>query len=101
MEYVEGDTLRTVLGRQGPLPWRRALRIAAELCAALDHAHRRNLVPCHITPANVLIDPQAGADGGDQVKVIDIGRRPRAVRTPGHAVPLTGTDPRRATGQAQ
>jgi serine/threonine-protein kinase len=78
MEYVEGDTLRTVLGRQGPLPWRRALRIAAELCAALDHAHRRNLVPCHITPANVLVDPRAGANGGDQVKVIDIGQRAMA-----------------------
>ncbi|HEY5880241.1 MAG TPA: protein kinase [Nakamurella sp.] len=77
MEYVEGETLRSVLGRQGPLPWRRALRIAAELCAAVDHAHRRNLVPCHITPANVLIDPRAGADGADQVKVIDIGLRPR------------------------
>jgi serine/threonine-protein kinase len=76
MEYVEGDSLRTVLGRQGPIPWRRALRIAAELCAALDHAHRRNLVPCHITPANVLIDPRADSDGGDQVKVVDIGRRP-------------------------
>jgi len=75
MEYVEGDTLRTVLGRQGPLPWRRALRIAAELCAALDHAHRRNLVPCHLTPANVLIDPRSGSDGADRVKVIDIGQR--------------------------
>jgi len=75
MEYVEGDILRSVLGRQGPLPWRRALRIAAELCAAVDHAHRRNLVPCHITPANVLIDPLTGSDGGDQVKVIDTGLR--------------------------
>ncbi|WP_420120287.1 protein kinase domain-containing protein [Nakamurella sp.] len=72
MEYVEGESLRTVLGRQGPLPWRRALRIAIELCAALDHAHRRNLLPCHITPANVLIDAQPA---GDQVKVIDIGQR--------------------------
>src|SRR6478735_10902348 len=78
MEYVEGDTLRSVLGRQGPLPWRRALRIAGELCAALDHAHRRNLLPCHITPANVLVDPQAT---DDRVKVIDIGQR--TPETPG------------------
>jgi len=76
MEYVEGDTLRSVLGRQGPLPWRRALRIAGELCAALDHAHRRNLLPCHITPANVLMDPHAGAGVIDRVKVIDIGQQP-------------------------
>ena len=78
MEYVEGDTLRTVLDRQGSLHWRRALRIAAELCAALDHAHRRNLLPCHITPANVLVDPQAT---DDRVKVIDIGQR--TPETPG------------------
>jgi serine/threonine-protein kinase len=75
MEYVPGDTLRTVLARQGTLPWRRALQIAAELCAALDHAHRRNMVPCHLTPVNVLMDPSRGSDGADQVKVINIGER--------------------------
>lgn len=73
MEYVEGDPLRDLLDRHGPLPWRRAVRIAAELCAALDHAHRRNLLPCHITPANVLVDSRPS--GGERVKVIDIGQR--------------------------
>lgn len=80
MEYVEGDSLRTVLDRQGPLPWRRAVRIAAELCAAIDHAHRRNLLPCHITPANVVVESNAA---GDRVKVIDIGQRTPG--TPGAA----------------
>lgn len=92
MEYVEGDSLRTVLDRQGPLPWRRALRIAVELCAALDHAHRRNLLPCHITPANVLVDPQPG---GDQVKVIDIGQR--TPETPG-SVAMQYLSPERIRG---
>ncbi len=75
MEFVEGDTLRGILDRHGALPWRRALRIAAQLCDALDHAHRRNLVPCHITPANVLVDPHAAAGVLDRVKVVDIGHQ--------------------------
>ena len=36
MEYVDGDTLRDVLKREGPLPPRRAMEIVADVCAALD-----------------------------------------------------------------
>jgi len=67
MEYVDGDTLRGVLRTEGPPPPRRAIEIAAEICAALDFSHRHGIVHRDITPANVMLS-RSGA-----VKVMDFG----------------------------
>ena len=67
MEYVDGDTLQGVLDKEGPPPPRRAVEIAAEICAALDFSHRHGVVHRDITPANVMI----GRSGA--VKVMDFG----------------------------
>ncbi|MEP6561689.1 MAG: Stk1 family PASTA domain-containing Ser/Thr kinase, partial [Nakamurella sp.] len=67
MEYVDGDTLRDVLKKEGPLPPRRAMEIVADICAALDFSHRHGIVHRDIKPANVMLN-RAGA-----VKVMDFG----------------------------
>jgi serine/threonine-protein kinase len=67
MEYVEGRTLRDILKTEGQLPARRAMEIAADVCAALDFSHRNGIVHRDIKPANVMITP-TGA-----VKVMDFG----------------------------
>src|SRR6201996_5412827 len=67
MEYVEGRTLRDILKVEGRLPVRRAMEIAADVCAALDFSHRNGIVHRDIKPANVMITP-TGA-----VKVMDFG----------------------------
>ncbi|HEU5267501.1 MAG TPA: Stk1 family PASTA domain-containing Ser/Thr kinase [Jatrophihabitans sp.] len=67
MEYVEGRTLRDILKTEGRLPTRRAMEIAADVCAALDFSHRNGIVHRDIKPANVMITP-TGA-----VKVMDFG----------------------------
>jgi serine/threonine-protein kinase len=67
MEYVEGETLRELLKREGPLPPRRAMEIVADICAALDFSHRHGIVHRDIKPANVMLN-RAGA-----VKVMDFG----------------------------
>jgi len=67
MEYVDGDTLRDVLKRQWQVPPRRAARIVADICAALDFSHRHGMVHGDITPASVMLT-RAGA-----VKVMDFG----------------------------
>ena len=67
MEYVDGDTLRDVLEKEGPLPPRRAMEIVADICAALDFSHRHGIVHRDIKPANVMLN-RAGA-----VKVMDFG----------------------------
>jgi serine/threonine-protein kinase len=67
MEYVDGRTLREVLDEEGPLPPRRAQRIALDIADALHAAHRLGLVHRDVKPANVLLC----RDG--TVKVTDFG----------------------------
>jgi len=54
MEYVRGESLSEAL-RRGPLEPRRVGAMAAELGAALDHAHRQGVVHRDVKPANVLL----------------------------------------------
>ena len=55
MEYVEGQTLKSVLKEHGPLQPIWALAIATDIAAALSHAHKRNIVHCDIKPHNILM----------------------------------------------
>jgi beta-lactam-binding protein with PASTA domain/predicted Ser/Thr protein kinase len=67
MEYVEGETLRDVLRREGRLEPGRAMSLAADICAALDFSHRNGIVHRDVKPGNVMITPQG------TVKVMDFG----------------------------
>src|SRR5690348_15338220 len=67
MEYVEGETLRDVLRREGHLDPDRAMELAADICGALDFSHRNGIVHRDVKPGNVMITP----DGA--VKVMDFG----------------------------
>ncbi|HVM26459.1 MAG TPA: Stk1 family PASTA domain-containing Ser/Thr kinase [Mycobacteriales bacterium] len=67
MEYVEGRTLRDVLLEEGRLLPQRALEIAADVCAALEVAHRAGIVHRDIKPGNVMLTRTG------EVKVMDFG----------------------------
>ncbi|MEM7263803.1 MAG: serine/threonine-protein kinase, partial [Planctomycetota bacterium] len=67
MEYVEGESLRERLDRDGPIEPDRARELLLELVAVLDHAHGRGVVHQDIKPENLLI-----ASNG-QLKVTDFG----------------------------
>ncbi|MGZ4569862.1 MAG: Stk1 family PASTA domain-containing Ser/Thr kinase [Blastococcus sp.] len=67
MEYVEGETLRDVLRREGRLSPERAMSLAADICGALDFSHRNGIVHRDVKPGNVMITPQGA------VKVMDFG----------------------------
>ncbi len=55
MPYVEGESLRDRLNREKQLPIADAVRIASEVAAALDYAHRHNVIHRDIKPENVML----------------------------------------------
>jgi len=55
MPYVEGETLRDRLDREGQLGVDEAVRIAREVADALDYAHRHGVIHRDIKPANILL----------------------------------------------
>ncbi|MEV6104424.1 protein kinase [Streptomyces sp. NPDC051940] len=71
MEYVEGSPLRDVLDADiaayGAMPADKALRITADVLAALEASHEHGIVHRDIKPANVMIDKRG------LVKVMDFG----------------------------
>jgi serine/threonine-protein kinase len=58
MPYVEGESLRDRLQREGKLPVEEAVRITSEVADALGYAHQAGLVHRDIKPENILL--QAG-----------------------------------------
>ena len=56
MPYIEGESLRDRLAREGPLPISDALRIAREVADALQYAHASHVMHRDIKPANILLD---------------------------------------------
>jgi serine/threonine protein kinase len=67
MEYLEGQTLRELVEREGPLPQERAIRITEQIASALDYAHQRGFVHRDVKPANIFVSE------GDRVTLTDFG----------------------------
>ena len=67
MEYVQGQSLQTVLSQEQKLPLKQALQIMQEIAEALDYAHAQGVVHRDIKPANILITPDGHA------KIADFG----------------------------
>ena len=55
MPHIEGESLRNRLDRERQLPIDDAVRLAQQVAAALDYAHRRDIVHRDIKPENILI----------------------------------------------
>ena len=69
MPYVDGETLRAKLRREGPLPIDTALHITREVADALGYAHRHGVIHRDIKPENILL-----ADGHAFVADFGIAR---------------------------
>ncbi len=71
MDYLTGTNLAGVLKSQGPLSVERFRDIFAQVCGAVDHAHRCGVIHRDLKPGNIMLSRQRGQN--DFVKVVDFG----------------------------
>lgn len=67
MEYLDGEDLRSLIAREGPIDPTKAVDIVARAAEALDHAHGSGAVHRDVKPANIFLTQ------GGEVKVTDFG----------------------------
>src|SRR5881628_2641149 len=98
MPYVEGETLRDRLEREGQLPLEEAVRITREVASALSYAHSHDVVHRDIKPENILLSGGEAvvADFGIARAIVAAGTEKLtdtglAVGTPGYMSPEQAT----------
>ncbi len=70
MELVEGESLRQLIKREGRLLPTVATEIINQVCAALDEAHRNNIVHRDVKPDNIIVDLRGAKP---EITVLDFG----------------------------
>ncbi len=67
MPYLRSGSLRDRIRAEGPLRREAALKIAKDIAAGLNHAHRRGLIHRDLKPDNILLDEE------DHAQITDFG----------------------------
>jgi tetratricopeptide (TPR) repeat protein len=67
MEIVEGVTLKQILERTSFMGLKDTVGVIKQVCLALDHAHKKNVIHRDIKPANIMIRKDR------VVKIMDFG----------------------------
>jgi serine/threonine protein kinase len=67
MEYVEGETLQSILKRKEPLAVASSLIIVEDVLEGLAYAHTHGVIHRDIKPANIIVRPDGRA------KILDFG----------------------------
>lgn len=69
-EFLEGESLQSVLFKETALNWRRAVKIAIQIAQAMQHAHERGIIHRDLKPANIML---LKSPNDDFVKLVDFG----------------------------
>lgn len=67
MEFVDGETLTSMVTRRKRIPWQEVIEISLDIAAALKAAHIAGIVHRDLKPSNLMV----GKDG--QIKLTDFG----------------------------
>lgn len=71
MDYLEGTPLSDEIKREGQIGVERTIKIMAQACDALEHAHKQGVIHRDLKPSNIVL---INFDGDkDFVKVVDFG----------------------------
>jgi len=90
MEFVDGETISSLLRRIGRLPADKALSVAHQICAGLAWAHERKVLHRDLKPANIMLDGNGEvriADFGLSTHLEDLGGDRRRAGTPAYMAP--------------
>ncbi|MGB5702381.1 MAG: serine/threonine-protein kinase [Polyangiales bacterium] len=71
MEFLDGEDLANVLGREATVDVERACAIVLQCCRALSATHAKGIVHRDIKPENIFLTKRDGID--DFVKIVDFG----------------------------
>ena len=58
MNYIEGDSLDSLLSKKGKLDINETIAIFVQICQALKSAHEKNIVHRDLKPQNIMIDKE-------------------------------------------
>ena len=92
MDFVPGETLEDILLRDGALDVTLALDYTCQICNAVDHAHRQNVLHRDLRPSNILVSENG------QLKVADFGTS-RILEIAAHGSTVIGSPPYMAPEQ--
>jgi serine/threonine-protein kinase len=85
MEYVEGETIKELMNREGRLPIKALLLIAGQVCKALEYAHTRKVVHRDIKSSNIMWTREKS------VKLMDFGLAKILEEVKGYQTVASGT----------
>lgn len=71
MELLDGHDLGALVRMEGPLPFERAARLLAQVCASVAEAHDAGIVHRDLKPENIMV--LSGVGGLELAKVLDFG----------------------------
>src|SRR5215467_3789900 len=80
MELLQGDDMRRLIEEKRPIPIDAKLELMVQVCEALDHAHRHEVVHRDIKPSNIFVQRD------NKAKVLDFG----IARLPSSKLTLVG-----------